>query len=593
MEANNQKIQTILMGLSQDIYAVVNSCQTAKEIWLRVEQMMKDAGQIARNQNRYNTVQNVRNPVVQNAVQNLGVPNTGNQNGVIVVPRIAPLIANQNGNCNVVATRDEANANGNNGNQIRCYNCRGLGHYARNCTVRPKRMDVAYLQTYKHRHRVFRLYTELLDPISEAHQAQQNDSNVIPNVSSIEQSRGTVDQNPTNVEEIRANSESVYNNLAKMNGNITNLSSSTHQEIHNIFKDEIVPIVNQVDARLQAQLGDLKDNTAKTRRPHPRSNTKNDRVPSASKSSGLKNKEVEVEEHHRNLLLFKNKRHISSECNNIKLAIRNDKSEVVCGICKQCLITANDDVCVLTYVNDMNSRDTKQSDNVSNTEYPKKLNLKVKKPKKVGSKERLASPTPSKPSICHRNTCYVQNPKGVDLLKGNHKKNLYTINLYEMAYASPICLIARATSTKSWLRHQRLSYLIFDTINDLAKNDLVTGLPKFRYPKKTFVLHSIQTMDKEDHRDDERLSAMTFEQRSSKLGLQVFKVMYDNYIGSQPSAATRTSHAAQAHQVLETPTLTTTTTDTTTTPTNSSSQAADSPHTSQDVDELKRQQQYV
>ncbi|GJR33704.1 hypothetical protein Tco_1209388 [Tanacetum coccineum] len=37
------------------------------------------------------------------------------------------------------------------------------------------------------------------------------------------------------------------------------------------------------------------DNTAKTRRPQPRSNTKNDRVPSASKSSCSKNKEVEVE----------------------------------------------------------------------------------------------------------------------------------------------------------------------------------------------------------------------------------------------------------------------------------------------------------
>ncbi|GJZ64564.1 hypothetical protein Tco_0620985 [Tanacetum coccineum] len=37
----------------------------------------------------------------------------------------------------------------------------------------------------------------------------------------------------------------------RMNRNITNLSSSTHQEIHKIFKDEIVPIVNQVDARVQ------------------------------------------------------------------------------------------------------------------------------------------------------------------------------------------------------------------------------------------------------------------------------------------------------------------------------------------------------
>nr|GFC68162.1 hypothetical protein [Tanacetum cinerariifolium] len=46
------------------------------------------------------------------------------------------------------------------------------------------------------------------------------------------------------------------------------------------------------------------DNT-KTRRPQPRSNTKNDRVPSASKNSQSKNKEVKVEEHHRNLLLSK------------------------------------------------------------------------------------------------------------------------------------------------------------------------------------------------------------------------------------------------------------------------------------------------
>nr|GFB63223.1 hypothetical protein [Tanacetum cinerariifolium] len=60
------------------------------------------------------------------------------------------------------------------------------------------------------------------------------------------------------------------------------------------------------------------DNT-KTRRPQPRSNTKNDRVPSASKSSRNKNKAAEVEEHHRNLLLSKNNKHILSACNNIKI----------------------------------------------------------------------------------------------------------------------------------------------------------------------------------------------------------------------------------------------------------------------------------
>nr|GFB71704.1 retrovirus-related Pol polyprotein from transposon TNT 1-94 [Tanacetum cinerariifolium] len=53
-----------------------------------------------------------------------------------------------------------------------------------------------------------------------------------------------------------------------------------------------------------------------------------------------------------------------------------------------------------------------------------------------------------------------------------------------MASASPICLMARASSTKSWLWHQRLSHLNFYTINDLARNDLVVGLPKFKYHKE-------------------------------------------------------------------------------------------------------------
>ncbi|GKF73318.1 hypothetical protein Tco_0219650, partial [Tanacetum coccineum] len=63
-------------------------------------------------------------------------------------------------------------------------------------------------------------------------------------------------------------------------------------------------------------------NTAKTRRLQPRSNIKNDRVPFASKSSCSKNNKVEVKEHPRNLLLSKNKKHMSSECNHVKLAIR-------------------------------------------------------------------------------------------------------------------------------------------------------------------------------------------------------------------------------------------------------------------------------
>nr|GFD21415.1 hypothetical protein [Tanacetum cinerariifolium] len=41
IEADDQAIQTILLGLPEDIYAVVDSCETAQEIWLRIQQMMK------------------------------------------------------------------------------------------------------------------------------------------------------------------------------------------------------------------------------------------------------------------------------------------------------------------------------------------------------------------------------------------------------------------------------------------------------------------------------------------------------------------------------------------------------------------------
>nr|GEY21390.1 hypothetical protein [Tanacetum cinerariifolium] len=41
IEADDQAIQTILLGLPEDIYVAVDSCKTAQEIWLRVQQMMK------------------------------------------------------------------------------------------------------------------------------------------------------------------------------------------------------------------------------------------------------------------------------------------------------------------------------------------------------------------------------------------------------------------------------------------------------------------------------------------------------------------------------------------------------------------------
>nr|GEY44856.1 retrovirus-related Pol polyprotein from transposon TNT 1-94 [Tanacetum cinerariifolium] len=143
-------------------------------------------------------------------------------------------------------------------------------------------------------------------------------------------------------------------------------------------------------------------------------------------------------------------------------------------------------------VNGKNSYGKNLKEKVSIKEIQKKYQPKVTKPKKVEHQKSLATPKPKKPrfllrvyfieglghnlfsigKFCNsdlevafrRNACFVRNLEGVDLLKGDRSTNLYTINLHEMASASPICLMARASSIKS--------------------NDLVAGLPKFKYHKE-------------------------------------------------------------------------------------------------------------
>ncbi|GKC66552.1 integrase, catalytic region, zinc finger, CCHC-type containing protein, partial [Tanacetum coccineum] len=374
MEADDQAIQTILLGLPEDIYAAVDGCETAQEIWfsstdgesiesyyhrfsilindfkrnkhfpekiasnhkflnnlqpewsrhvtivhqtkdlhtadytqlydflkynqkevdeLRDERLAKSQDPLALmansnnsfkypvfrpnlpssstyiqqplpNNNNYHPQPSFNQNYIQQPMPNLEditdptdiaqpVQNPGVQNGVIVVSGVT----HQNGNGNVVAARAEGNANGNNGNQKRCYNCIGLGHLARNCIVRRRRRDAAYLQTQlliaqKEEARIqlqakeFDLmaaaanldeidevnansilmanlqqastseeqYTELLEPIPEPHQVPQNDSNAIYEVSSVEQGGGTVEQHSANVKETHAYHESLFHNLA-------------------------------------------------------------------------------------------------------------------------------------------------------------------------------------------------------------------------------------------------------------------------------------------------------------------------------------------------------------------------------------------
>ncbi|GJX16824.1 retrovirus-related pol polyprotein from transposon TNT 1-94 [Tanacetum coccineum] len=72
-----------------------------------------------------------------------------------------------------------------------------------------------------------------------------------------------------------------------------------------------------------------------------------------------------------------------------------------------------------------------------------------------------------------KSTCYIRDLKENDLLTGSCGTDLYSITLLDTYTPNPICLIAKATSSQAWLWHRRLSYLNFDTINLLSKNDIL------------------------------------------------------------------------------------------------------------------------
>ncbi|GJU56728.1 ribonuclease H-like domain-containing protein [Tanacetum coccineum] len=61
----------------------------------------------------------------------------------------------------------------------------------------------------------------------------------------------------------------------------------------------------------------------------------------------------------------------------------------------------------------------------------------------------------SDPEVAFRKyTCYIRDLVGVYLLKGSRGSNLYTLSLEDMMLSSPICLLSKASNTKSWLWHR-------------------------------------------------------------------------------------------------------------------------------------------
>ncbi|GJR11220.1 retrovirus-related pol polyprotein from transposon TNT 1-94 [Tanacetum coccineum] len=78
--------------------------------------------------------------------------------------------------------------------------------------------------------------------------------------------------------------------------------------------------------------------------------------------------------------------------------------------------------------------------------------------------------------------------QGNDLVTGTRGSDLYTIALHESFSPTPMCFMAKASTTQTWLWHRRLSHLNFDTINLILKNDTVNGLPKLKFVKNHLCL---------------------------------------------------------------------------------------------------------
>nr|GEV55572.1 retrovirus-related Pol polyprotein from transposon TNT 1-94 [Tanacetum cinerariifolium] len=269
------------------------------------------------------------------------------------------------------------------------------------------------------------------------------------------------------------------------------------------------------------------DNT-KTRRPQPRSNTKNIGPP---------------------------------------LRIRvNVYSKVVYAMCKQCLKSVNHDECLLNYVNDKNSHGNLKllinfvwkfmgtirfgNDHVAAILGFGDLQWGNILITRVYFIEGLGHNLFSIGQFCdsdlevafRRNACFVRNLEGVDLLKGDCSTNLYTINLHEMAF------------------EQRC---LKPGLQSMTSGQISSGLDLTYAP-----------------------STMTTQQPSEGELDSLFEAMYDDYIGGQPSATGRTVPPASEPQVRQTSMASTTIADTAPIPTNSSSHATNVQITSHDIDEL-------
>nr|GEZ44131.1 hypothetical protein [Tanacetum cinerariifolium] len=226
----------------------------------------------------------------------------------------------------------------------------------------------------------------------------------------------------------------------------------------------------------------------------PQGNTKNDRI-QRTPSKAKKNK---LEDHHRKVRPSLNKKKsvvdpkAISPVTNSKL---NVNADLKCATCNGCLFYDNHDSCLLT-CSKHTTRDRSQlinfvqkflgtvkfgNDHVAKITGYGDYKIRNVMISRVYFVEGLGHNLFSVGQFCdsdleiafRQHTCFIRNLDGVDLLTGSQGNNLYTLSLQDMMASSPICLLSKASKTKSWIWHRRLSHLNFSAINHLARQGLV------------------------------------------------------------------------------------------------------------------------
>ncbi|GKA48977.1 retrovirus-related pol polyprotein from transposon TNT 1-94 [Tanacetum coccineum] len=85
-----------------------------------------------------------------------------------------------------------------------------------------------------------------------------------------------------------------------------------------------------------------------------------------------------------------------------------------------------------------------------------------------------------------KHTCFVCNLEGVDLILGSRGTNLYSLSIGDMMASSPICLLSKATKTKSCLE---------PALHEMTPATLSSGLVPNSPPSASFVPQSRHEWD--------------------------------------------------------------------------------------------------